>query len=239
MDRACPDCGAETEYVEGTSRVLRGSCAACGHAFLILADDHPVPPAAGTGVVAAGASADPDEPASAATVDGLECDDCHGPLAVQATAPDRLEVACADCGTSVAYVLASAVAPTVEGRRFPPREREYGRSGGPDRGPPRARPCRECGGPLRFSTDDDGNVTGECASCGNRFTLPPRREGGRGPERRGGPRRGPSDRYRRGGGWGGRDGGDRRGPSRGPPRRFRRDDGDGDDDRRRRRRRTE
>ena len=53
-------------------------------------------------------------------------------------------------------------------------------SRGPPRDAPRSRPCRECGGQLTFSTGPDGAIVGECASCGNRFSLPPRRDGDRG-----------------------------------------------------------
>ena len=56
--------------------------------------------------------------------------------------------------------------------------------GGPMRSAgPRARPCRECGAPLRFSTGPDGAISGECDACGNKFTLPPKREGFRGGSR--------------------------------------------------------
>ncbi len=241
MEQACPECGAEVPLTERPAKLLEGSCGGCGH-HLTLIRRAPVPggpapePTAVPTDEPAGEEEDDaevdDEDEVAAPV-GPECPTCGGPLTVRLASPTSMEASCPSCHTSTAYVQADrGERPRPPGREFrgrPPR--------GPrdERGPPReSRPCRECGGALRFSTGEDGGVVGECTSCGNRFTLPPRREFGGG---RGGPR--PGGRFERGG-YGG-------GPRRWTPRsdrggggRFRRRDdsrGDGDEDDRRRRRR--
>ena len=103
---------------------------------------------------------------------------------------------------------------------------------------PRSRPCRQCGAPLRFTTNEEGLLVGECEACGNRFTLPPRTEGGR---REGG--FGRDDRGSRGRRFGPPSGRSKGGRSYAPRgRSFRRYDSDEaprDRDRRRRRREPE
>ena len=198
VEKSCPDCGAETGFVEHAARILQGTCSGCGKTFTILegapavsspSAGGPVDPAGGTGT--SGASLSSGAPA------GPPCSVCGAALAVRAS-DTGLEARCSSCSTTFTYVLATSPFPGP-GRAYPSRGRPAPREEAGRFGPPRSRPCRECGGPLRFTTEPDGNVTGECDSCGNRFTLPPRREFG-----------------------GGRDGGDRRRPGRGGPPSFRR-----------------
>lgn len=236
VEKSCPACGASTSVAEETVPLLRGSCAACGRAFTILTEPLLVaggaPPAEGPA---------PGEEPGAGSFPAIPCRVCGGTLTWRAEGDGDLEARCAACSTTFAYVLAGRP-PEREERSFPPRGRFPRKErGGPE--PSRARPCRECGGPLRFSTDDDGNVTGECESCGNRFTLPPRR--GFGPARAGRGRFDRSDRppFRRGGRYGGDRSEDRpRFRSGRPPFRPRERDEESDDypkNRRRRRPRPE
>ncbi len=249
VEKSCPDCGAEAEYVEATARVLQGTCSECGRTFTILEQTQ-----AGSG----GPSGSPPEAASdeettqgareASTIPaGPPCSVCGAALAVRASAEGSLEAQCSSCSTTFTYVLATSP-PAEPTRTFRPRGRPPRDEGG-GFGPSRSRPCRECGGPLRFSTDPDGNVTGECGSCGNRFTLPPRREFGRGRGDggdRGRPRRSGPPSFRRQGRYPPRRDSGGEGPryrGGGPSfrRRDRRDDAEDDDstDRRRRRFRRE
>ena len=205
MSNSCPDCGADVEFESRPSRVMNGHCSDCGHAFTIF--EGAEPPAPGE------ASAAPSSPAP-------PCSSCGAALVLQPGPGGGFAAECSGCGSTFRYVL--------EGP--PPREeRERPFSRAPPmrddrRGPPMAssRPCRECGGTLRFITSPEGGVTGECTSCGNRFTLPPRRDSGydrRGPPRRFNPRyqqRGPPT-YRR------REGRGRDSSDDGPPRRRRRE----------------
>ncbi len=225
MADACPDCGSEVTYEVRTARVRSGTCGACHHAFAIVDGAETflpagAPSATPEGVVVPG--------------DGPECDECGGPLTIRATLDGGLEASCPECETRSVFVPAEAAG------RSPPEPSERPRAPRSDRpgrdfGRPPARPCRECGGPLRFSTDDEGRVVGECASCGNRFVLPPRRDDAR----RGPPRFVP----RPGGGYSPRYPRDRAGPpGRGKPRYGERGRREEDDDdrpgRRRPRRRT-
>jgi len=141
---------------------------------------------------------------------GPECDDCGSPLKFREGDHGSLAAICPECETTTVYVLKSEGRPgPAEGR---PRFEEAA---------PRGRPCRQCGAPLRFSTGEDGLLVGECAACGNRFTLPPRPGPGRGGGRFGGaPRFGRRD-FRRGPG--GRPPFPDRGGDR-PRRRFQRSD---------------
>ena len=159
---------------------------------------------------------------------GPECDECGSPLLFREGHHGSLEVICPDCETTTVFVPKGEPPPPPRGG--PPRFEEQG---------PRGRPCRKCGAPLRFSTGEDGLLVGECESCGNRFTLPPRADrGGRDARYGGAPRYGRRE-FRRGAGGrppypgrGGNNRGDRpfrRSDRRGPPR----DDGG---DRRRKRR---
>lgn len=150
------------------------------------------------------------------TPGGPECDECGSPLSFREGPHGSLEVMCDECETTTVFV------PKSELPR-PARERPSRL----DDQWPRGRPCRRCGAPLRFSTGEDGLLVGECESCGNRFTLPPRPDRGGGGRGYGGPPRygrrefrgGPGGRppYRgRGGGRGNRPfrGSDRRGAPR-------------------------
>ncbi len=237
MTSTCPDCGTAVEVSVRSARMMSGTCPDCGRPMLVIQEISPLAgdeaAAEGTTVVAPGVS--PPAP------DGPTCGKCHAPVGFRSTDEEGIEAVCRSCGTTVAYVLAEAdreapsYPPSDRGRRPPPRprDREFGSA-------PPTRPCRECGGALRFSTNPDGTVAGECSSCGNRFSLPPRSEGrGRGGgggwsgDRRGGGGFRPGGRreWTPGGGRGRGppDGGFRRRPS------FRRADSGDRDDRRRRR----
>jgi hypothetical protein len=241
VETACPGCGAGAEFEARTVQVLRGSCPGCGKAFTIVEDDRLTPGGVGGDSGAEGPSGPTSETNAAPSPgasSGPPCGSCGAALTLRSASSEGIQAACGSCGAAFTYVLASPSAPgprrSFAPRRGPPRDEGSGF------GPPRSRPCRECGGPLRFSTDAEGNVTGECSSCGNRFTLPPRPRYGGGsdrPERRG-PGRGFSPSYRGGGRWPGRGGGGSR-PYRSsgsrPDRRERAADDDEDGDRRRRR----
>ena len=241
MSHTCPDCGSPIENSPEEVRVHRAHCARCGHTLTVLPDRAAsAAPSANADEPSAEPSAEPDEedeelsepeeetePPRTAPV--FPCPQCGSPLQLTSAGPARIEASCEGCGASVQYLL-----PAPGG----PRREERGPRGG-EEGAPRARPCRECGGPLRFTTGPDGLVVGECASCGNRFTLPPRAGPGRGgrPDRGGGYRPG----FRRGGGWrSGPPGGRFRGGNR-PfrPRRSFDSDDEGTRGRRRRRERDE
>jgi hypothetical protein len=212
---------------------MEGSCPGCGHTFTVL-ERSVAGPSTGPGEeTPTGAEAGAAEPQGWAGP-RMTCDSCDGVLSFR-SAGVGLQAVCSGCGKVSVYVPRAEGAPERLGRRESMRPPERETRGG--FGPSRARPCRECGGPLRFTTEDDGTITGECASCGNRFTLPPRRDGP------GGPRGAPRGRF------GSRPPGRfDRGPPRRPygaarpgrdrfPRRDRRDgdDAEADDDRPRRR----
>jgi phage FluMu protein Com/DNA-directed RNA polymerase subunit RPC12/RpoP len=240
MAHSCPNCGSELQYTEVAARLLTGTCAGCGDEVTVVAGAGVAP-----GSAIAGAT-EPAAPAAAPGPDAPHCPECDGPLLVRVSGDASLEVECPECETTTQYLRQGENAvddEAVEERpRRPPRGSFAPERRGPPRGPagPGARPCRQCGAPLTFSNDDDGNLVGECSSCGNRFVLPPRTEGPRGGGGGGyrdrGGYRGGGNRY---GGGGPRGGGDR--PRRsygGPPSRSRprtRDGDDDDDDRRRRR----
>lgn len=230
MSNSCPDCGATVEFSATPARVLHGDCAGCGHAFTILEGMPPIPPGRASGPSeGAGAGTAPEVPA---------CGTCGAPLSIRTSSDTTLEAVCTSCSSRFSYSLETPPSdrePARRPRRFEPAARERG---GYDRPP--SRPCRECGGTLQFTTTPDGLVTGECAQCGNRFTLPPRREGGgRPPFRRPG-RSGFRPRYGGGGGYS-RGGPPRSGGGSRPYRRrdSSRDDDEDDDGRRRRRPRRE
>ncbi len=230
----CPECGAEVAYSVQEARVLTGTCGECHRVTTLVQGGLPL------GTPGSEAEASATEESSSPPAAGPECATCGEPLVVTARDDGTLQVECAECGTRTTFVPAGRGAPrgAPEGsERYRPRGSDEGREGG---GPSRSRPCRQCGAPLTFTTDDEGNLTGECASCGNRFTLPPRRDGG--PSRdRGGYGAGRPSRYGRGGGgWSG--GGkpryrERSGGYRAAPRRRESDEGDGESPRRRRPRR--
>lgn len=225
------------EFSSQPAQMLTGACPGCGHSFTLL-----------EGVLAPGRRAggatdegvepgDGPEPVSA--IAGPPCSVCGAPLTVTASS-GGLDAVCSGCSSTFQFVLRSDDEPAP--RRAPARPSFRNEESG-GYGAPRARPCRECGGPLQFTTSPDGLVTGTCASCGNRFTLPPRRsEGGPGRGGRPGGRAGFSQRPRGRPNWG--RGGDRGGPPRygSRPPSFRRregrrssDDDEGSENRRRRR----
>ena len=223
---SCPECGAEMEFSVEEAKVLTGTCGACHHLTTLVQGPLPLGTSTAPGTM-------PSDEEAAPVASGLECSECGSPLTVEATPDGSIQVTCSDCETVARFV------PEERGRPSrPPRDDRAGddRERG---GPPRSRPCRQCGAPLTFTTDENGQLTGECSSCGNRFTLPPRREGDRGPSRGGRGRFGnrPPPRYDRGGrgGWssGGSGYGRRSGTYR--PRGPRNDDEDDSDNRRRRR----
>jgi hypothetical protein len=208
MESSCPDCGAEAGFVEQTARVLRGTCVGCGRTFTIVQDvlgpsvaPSPSNPgaAAPPGPTASGSSPAPVHPA------GPTCQKCGAPLALRASSGGSFEARCRSCSSTFRYVLETPAAPRPPAR-FVSQRPLPSREGRPVPPGSNARPCRNCGGPLRFTTDPAGNVTGVCSSCGNRFTLPPRRDFGGRPEGRDGRRGegrpfGPT--YRRPGRWSG------------------------------------
>ncbi len=239
MARTCPDCGTAMEYDARTTTVLTGTCGGCGHQLTVLqAGGAPGPDGAASAPEATGDSGS-ESPRSWKTaspaVSGPPCQACGAALTFRSTGGPGIEASCTGCGAISSYVPAG-MAPREFPRRAAPRDERSDESG-PGFRSSNARPCRECGGPLRFSTAPDGTISGECGSCGNRFTLPPRREfdGGRG----GG---GGARRFERGpprGKFGGR-GGSRpygRPPGAGFRRRESSDDGDGDERPKRRPRR--
>jgi DNA-directed RNA polymerase subunit M/transcription elongation factor TFIIS len=233
MDDAttCPGCGEEVAYEAQETRVLTGTCSGCHRVTTLVEGPLPLgtPP---SGVASPG-------PPAAAAATGPECAECGSVLSISAREDGLLEVSCSECETTTTFVPQGSEAPER------PRERSGGfdrprRRSGPMDAAPNARPCRQCGAPLTFTTDDAGTLTGECASCGNRFTLPPRREErfGRTGDRRGGgggyAGRGPPRYGRSPGRWTDRGGAGRDGYRR-DSRPYRSRDDDRSDPKRRRR----
>jgi hypothetical protein len=224
------------DYVVQTAFVLNGNCKSCGRAHTILQHS----PATGSDLESSGpeGAGRPAEegPRAERIVDvapptGVPtCDVCGSLLSFRAPSGRAIDATCSGCGSTHAYIRAG-----TEGRgprRIRATESAPGADASRGYSSSRARPCRECGGPLRFSTNPDGTTSGECGSCGNRFTLPRRRDSDRGPDTRGGLRFGWGSRPKFGGASGPRRYG------RPPPGRFRGSDGGPDrtgDDRRRRR----
>ena len=212
MTNTCPDCGASMELEQREVRLRTGVCPSCAKEFAFV-EGTTVSAHLGAPPAAAEGEAGDEENVREVVEGGPECDECGSPFQFREGARGSIIAVCPECETSTEFV------PKPE--RPLPSKREPSRFEGPA---PRGRPCRQCGAPLTFSTGEDGLLVGECASCGNRFTLPPRPEGGRGGGRYGGaPSFGRRD-FRRGGGGGrpytGR-GGDRRfrgSDRRGPPR---------------------
>jgi DNA-directed RNA polymerase subunit RPC12/RpoP len=168
MTSSCPDCGEEVEFAEREVHLRTGTCAACGHEFTLVAGAQMTVPEA------TGAPRGPEaEAATPRPEGGPECADCGRPLRFEAHPDGSLEARCDECETSAMFV------PQSEERPAPSERAERRFSRGPP-GETRSRPCRQCGAPLRFSTNEEGLLVGECESCGNRFTLPPRAGGGRG-----------------------------------------------------------
>jgi len=184
MANSCPECGTSMDFEQHDVHLRTGTCPACAKEFAFVEGttvsarlgsppSGPVAPSEGGAPVAEGAEGGP------------ECEECGSLLAFREGKNGSLDAVCADCGTTTVYVPQRAPGrpemvfePPERGRERPERGRE--RPERFDGGAPRGRPCRKCGAPLRFSTGDDGNLVGECDSCGNRFTLPPRADGGGG-----------------------------------------------------------
>lgn len=212
--KSCPSCGSTLEYEKVPAELESAHCATCDRQFTL------VTPGSGPATIVSESDSEEETPAGAV---GLSCTECGEPMELEISGGDRIQAVCTSCEHTAEFVLRGTEPPARP--EFRPQAR-----GRPERGG-MVRPCRKCGGPLSFSQDEDGNTVGECGSCGNRFTMPPRTDSGG----RGGPPRGRSFR----GGDGGRrgySGGDRGGswrPSRG---RFGRDRDSDDDDRPRRRR---
>ncbi len=177
MGSSCPGCGAVDGLTSRAVRAVHETCAACGRSFTViepaveptpseLEEIEAAPRHAGGGKATGEGSSAPSGP---------PCRQCGAPLALRSWAEEGVEAQCPSCGANVRY----RTMPPFRGPRGP-SPGGYGERGGGGRfAPPQSRPCRECGGPLTFSTDEEGVVTGSCAQCGNRFTLPPRTGGGR------------------------------------------------------------
>jgi len=192
MGGSCPSCGAPAEFAPQGAVVLQGTCPECGGQFTVVRNtstvtggapdsSQPSPPAR----VASGAGWIPPTPKTGSGP-GPVCAVCGSSLVLRSWSETAVEAACSACSATVMYrsipIPEESGARTSRGHTSRDRDLAFGPSSG--------RPCRECGGPLRFSTDADGSLVGECPKCGNRFTLPPRRESGRRPEGfRGRPRR--------------------------------------------------
>ena len=183
--------------------MLTGTCSDCHRVTSLV--EGPLPPGTAVSSLDEGV---PDSKGPADTPNGPECAECGSPLSISARDDGMLEVSCAECETTTTFVpehRATPAGPPGRGERYErPRRREESRGEGGSN----ARPCRQCGAPLKFTTDAEGMLTGECGSCGNRFTLPPRRDSGFGRSDRGGGirygARGPTRYGQRPGGWSGR-----------------------------------
>lgn len=166
MAKTCPDCGAAMEFESRPASILLGTCPDCSHAFTLV--EGTATPSSRTGPTPG------PEASSGEAGDRPTCDACGSSLSFRESDEGRIESVCPGCHATARYVLASDRTDTEGGPGSP---RRY--SGGPSRfDSSRTRPCRECGGPLTFTSLPDGTVEGRCGSCGNRFTLPARREGG-------------------------------------------------------------
>ena len=202
MARTCPDCGAAMTYEAHPASILLGTCPGCGHAFTLVDGMLPPPPVSGSGP-AGEPPRSPDVGSQGGDGRGVPCETCGSSLTFRAGARGGIQGVCPACHTTQSYRPITERPPA---RGWSDRRRPFDRG---DEEPqlPRTRPCRECGGPLTFSTNPDGTVEGVCAACGNRFTLPPRRgpdrrpreTGGRGFGRRGGGSFGGRPSYRRAG----------------------------------------
>jgi DNA-directed RNA polymerase subunit M/transcription elongation factor TFIIS len=239
MASSCPDCGSAMEFEVELSPVRTGSCAACGHTFTLVGGTRGEHGAEATATPETRSTERADDDADDLESDdegsapaGVACPSCGSALIFTSDDEGHVGAACSGCESHYALRPAGEDAGPSRRSGFTDRDRRDAGPGGPG---PRARPCRECGGVLRFSTAPDGGVSAECSSCGNRFSLPPRADRGQGngrPFRRG---------FNRGGG--GRGGFRASGEGARPGGRYRRDErtprGGFDDERRRRRRRSE
>ncbi len=171
MPASCPDCGAEVEYTSEPARLLTGTCGACHHEFTIVGGHVDWKRGGGAG--------SPEESDVSAAPKGVQipggpaCPDCGAPTVLRVTSGRSIESKCSDCQSTMTFVLSDGARPPPSGRDAPDRP---WRDEGARRAPSAGRPCRQCGAPLTFTTGDDGLLTGECSQCGNRFTLPARRD---------------------------------------------------------------
>lgn len=183
MASVCPSCGAEMEFSERSVVLRAGTCPSCAKEVAFVEgttlSEHLPEPGEASGATPVGAPLRVSEDAPA-------CEECGAPLEFRTGRGGRLLAVCTDCEATTVF-RAERESDAEESPARPART--SGR--GPIEGP-RGRPCRKCGAPLRFSTDDEGLLVGECDSCGNRFTLPPRprSDGDRGPREGSGYRRG-------------------------------------------------
>jgi len=179
MTSTCPDCGASVEFEQHEVRLRTGVCPSCAKEFAFVEGTTVSSRLGSPPKTTGGGEAEGGTEGASGAAEGPECADCGSPLAFREGPDGSLEVSCDECETMTVFV------PKPEHRReAPERRRQF-----PEEAP-RGRPCRRCGNPLRFSTGEDGHLVGECDSCGNRFTLPPRSD-------RGGPGRGGYDRPQR------------------------------------------
>lgn len=201
MASTCPECGTSMSFEQREVRLRSGVCPSCAKEFAFVEG---TTLSSHLGSPPSGATPRSEESAAetAGTEGGPECEECGSPLSFREGRNRSLEAICVDCETTTVFVPREEAARPGRGREQPAQF---------DAGVPRGRPCRKCGAPLRFSTGDDGLLVGECEACGNRFTLPPRPDSGRG-----------------GGGYGGRPRYGRREfrPGRGPRPPYRSRDGD-------------
>jgi len=181
VTNSCPDCGSAVEYADRNVRLRTGNCEQCGHPVTIVEEAFTSLPRTTSPVPGADKpepTGSEEEPgAGSPSSIGVNCRECGAQLTLRSASATKLEAACPDCDTTLTFVLAGT--PSAESEERPRFTRERGSREGPS-GPSRSRPCRECGGTLKFTTGEDGMVTGECTSCGNRFVLPPREDRGRG-----------------------------------------------------------
>jgi len=203
MTTTCPACEAEVTLVETSDQFLNGICPSCG-GVLLLVKGRGAPGAPGTSAPAGEPASEEGDAGSAegkeAGVPGLTCADCGGRLTVRSTSESTLATVCAGCGTENEFRQVDEDEEEEEDERPRSRTRPGPRDSRSEFARPPGRPCRECGGRIQFSTTEDGLVQGACESCGNRFTLPPRRDGpGAGPGRKRFPSRGGGFRPRSGG----------------------------------------
>ncbi|MGI0131770.1 MAG: hypothetical protein ACREDK_01545 [Thermoplasmata archaeon] len=233
MPKSCPECGAAVEFTSQTTEVLQGACTACHHAFVLL----PVQSTIENLGTPTPSEADAEEDDAESL---LPCPSCGEGLELESEGADRLKATCEGCGTVVAFRREGADEEDDEGEAPErPMRAPFRRDDREGEEAPRARPCRQCGAPLKFETNADQTVTGRCEACGNEFTLPPRRDDRRGGTGRSYGRSGGTSRFSGGGGGRSRFGGSsyrgRSGPPRGGSGRPRRDRDDEGDRRRRRR----
>ncbi|MHB8351543.1 MAG: hypothetical protein ACYDFT_02460 [Thermoplasmata archaeon] len=214
MTETCSGCGAEVEFEIRGAEVRRATCAGCSQVTEVLKI---LPFGQSAPEVAA-----PATPSATPAAFTISCPECEGRMTLRIAGPDLLEAKCGSCEAMAAFARQGDEEEDEEDDAPAAPKRPWSRppsggGGGFRSDAPRARPCRECGGDLRFATQPDGMVRGECSSCGNSFVLPPRARDGEGRGRP--PGRGfdrdSRPRYGGGGGFDPRRGG--RGRPSGPP----------------------